>query len=164
MMPVVEYANGQNGHYFMTMNPAEMSLLDKGIFKDWFRTGAAFLALPPGSTVSTGANPVCRFYGKPEAGLDSHFYSASPKECDEVVQRFSSSWILETAEAFDVFLPDPISGACSGGSGPLYRVFNDRADANHRYLTSLDAVQMMLANGWIREGYGPNAVVMCVPR
>lgn len=162
--PVVEYYNTLNGHYFMTMNPAETSALDDGTTKGWIRTGAVFLAYPPGSTVLTGKSPVCRFYGKPEAGLDSHFFSASPKECAEVAEQFGYAWTLETNEAFNVFLPGQATGSCDGNSAPLFRVFNSRADANHRYLRTLEAVKQMTASGWIPEGYGPNAVAMCVPQ
>lgn len=167
-IPVIEYVNGVNMHYFMTSNPEEMALLDEGVHKNWYRTGAAFLAFPPGTTVGSGTNPVCRFYGKPEAGLDSHFYSGSPAECEEVVKRFSASWVLETNNAFEAYLPDAISGACPSDSAPVYRVFNNRADANHRYLVSQQAAKSMTSAGWIPkpfipEGYGPDAVALCVP-
>jgi hypothetical protein len=44
---------------------------------------------------------------------------------------------------------------------PVYRVFNGRRDANHRYMTSLATRAAMLAAGGIAEGYGPDAVAMC---
>ena len=48
------------------------------------------------------ASKVCRYYGRPQAGLDSHFYSASASECRGVAQRFPDAWILESAELFDI--------------------------------------------------------------
>lgn len=162
--PVVEYANGSNGHYFMTMSSSEMAMLDRGDFANWTRTGAAFLARENSVTTNSGFDPVCRFYGRPEAGLDSHFYSASVSECAAVVQQFSQAWILESSNVFEVYLPNPTTGACPAATGPVYRVFNDRADVNHRYLTSKNGVQAMVAKGWLPEGYGADSVVMCVPR
>jgi hypothetical protein len=40
-------------------------------------------------------------------------------------------------------------------------VFNKRPDANHRYMTSAVVRAQMEAAGWIREGYGPDATIMC---
>lgn len=159
---VVEYFNGR--HYFMTAEPEEMNALDKQLIKGWLRTGAIFLAYLP-SIQSTPANslPVCRFYGKPEAGLDSHFFSASAIECQAVVDQFSDAWLLETNDAFRARLPDPTVGACPDSTIPLYRAYNNRADANHRYSTSIALIAQMSNAGWIREGYGPDAVAMCVP-
>ena len=46
---------------------------------------------------------------------------------------------------------------------PVYRVWDNRADTNHRYTTSVTVRQQMLAQGWIGEGYGPTQVIMCTP-
>ena len=43
----------------------------------------------------------------------------------------------------------------------MYRVFNNRPGPNHRYTTSVDVRAQMEAAGWVREGYGPDAVIMC---
>ena len=161
--PVVEYANENNGHYFMTMSTSEMAMLDRGDFAHWTRTGAAFLARQGSLAANGSLVPVCRFYGRPEAGLDSHFYSASAAECAAVVQKFSKAWLLESLDVFELYLPDLVTGACPASTGPVYRVFNDRADVNHRYLTSKNGVQSMVAKGWLPEGYGPDSVVMCAP-
>jgi hypothetical protein len=57
----------------------------------------------------------------------------------------------------------PAAGACPAGSTPIYRVFNDRVDANHRYTTDRGVRDQMVARGWIAEGDGPDLVVMCAP-
>ena len=62
---------------------------------------------------------------------------------------------------FQVALPDTTTGACPTGLTPVYRVFNNRADANHRYTTSAVIRAQMEAAGWMREGYGPDAVILC---
>ena len=38
---------------------------------------------------------------------------------------------------------------------------NQRADANHRYTTSIAIRDQMVARGSVAEGYGPNAVALC---
>ena len=52
------------------------------------------------------------------AGIDSHFYSASPDECAFVVERYPLAWQLESLEVFAVALPDASSGACPAGTRP----------------------------------------------
>jgi hypothetical protein len=74
---------------------------------------------------------------------------------------FGGSWLLEASEVFEMDLPDPITGACPAGGVPIYRVFNQRKDANHRYTTSIAIRDQMVARGGVAEGYGPNAVALC---
>lgn len=156
--PVVEYVRWVAGgpHYFMTGHEAEMSKLDASAL--WTRTGGVFMAFPPGSR-RPDTTPVCRFYGLPSAGLDSHFYSASIAECASVAARFAGKWQLETDNAFEVYAPQP-SGACPYQTQPLHRAFNNKTDANHRYFAS----NFLAPQGWTVEGYGADQVVMCLPR
>ncbi|MEP7275523.1 MAG: peptidase S10, partial [Betaproteobacteria bacterium] len=56
------------------------------------------------------------------------------------------------------------TGACPAGTDPVSRVYDNRSDANHRYLLSAQTRAAMQARGWIAEGYGPDAVVMCASR
>lgn len=56
------------------------------------------------------------------------------------------------------------AGACPAGSAPLYRVFDNRSDAHHRYTADRAVRDGMVARGWIAEGYGPDAVAMCIPQ
>ena len=157
----IEFHRAAVDHYFMTSDPVEIAALDAGAFAGWARTGSSFGVQPAGDRSGAGRSPVCRYYGRPEAGLDSHFYSASPAECAAVAALYGNEWQLESGETFVVGLPDAMSGACPAGTTAVYRVFNRRPDANHRYVTSLAARATMLAAGWIAEGYGPDAVAMC---
>lgn len=159
----VEFRRASVDHYFLSSDPAEIAALDAGVFAGWARTGLAFGVQPPGDRTGERRSPVCRFYGRPEAGLDSHFYSASPAECQAVIDRYGADWQLESPEVFVVALPDPATGACPAGTIAVYRVFNGRHDANHRYLTSIALRDAMVASGWIAEGYGLDAVAMCSP-
>ncbi len=58
----------------------------------------------------------------------------------------------------------PGAGACPAGTAPVYRVFSNRADANHRYTTDRATRDQMVGKGWLAEGDGPDLVVMCAPR
>lgn len=153
---VIEYYNAALDHYFVSASPEEIAALDGGRFAGWRRTGLSFNAYLHGGH---GASAVCRFYLPPGYG-DSHFFSASPAECAAVRQRFP----YLTYEAPDVFyidLPDFVTGECTNGGTPVYRLWNQRADSNHRYTTSIAIRNEMLARGYYPEGYGPEAVAMC---
>ena len=103
---------------------------------------------------------------------DTHFFSAFADECEAVARQWPSA-ILETAQAFRVALPERTNGLCmvrasaedpeaSTVTVPIFRAWNGRADANHRYSTSLAEQSEMLRRGWIAEGYGPYGATMCV--
>jgi Repeat of unknown function (DUF5648) len=160
---VVEYYWAAHDHYFITADPAEISALDHSPPGGWVRTGQNFKAWSAANEPLPNASPVCRFYGRPEAGLDSHFYSASPAECQAVIDRFPTAWLYESRNVFEVVLPDPTLGTCPLGTASVYRLYDNRTDVNHRYTTSLTIRAMMIAAGWIPEGYGPQGVAMCVP-
>ncbi len=156
--PVVEYFNVSLGHFFLSANPVEIDALDHSPPGGWVRTGLGFHAF---ATPPLGAMPVCRFYVPPGLG-DSHYFSASPAECAAVKAIFPTL-IFETDDAFTVDLPGPITGSCPAGSTPVYRLWNARADTNHRYTTSAAVRDQMLAGGYVAEGYGPDNVAMCAP-
>ncbi|MFO1314947.1 MAG: hypothetical protein U1F58_05040 [Burkholderiales bacterium] len=161
LVDVVEFHHAGFDHYFMTANPTEIAKLDDGTFKGWLRTGYGFKAYAIGSSPGPATNPVCRYYGLPSAGLDSHFYSASAVECYQVYKLFGHAWQHESDNVFQIDLPDTLTGLCPVGTIAIYRVYNNKADVNHRYATSLVVRAQMEAAGWIREGYGPNATIMC---
>jgi hypothetical protein len=165
--PVVEYYDGNLSHFFITAYPAEMAKLDAEQ-SGWLRTGGVFLAYGADpATRPSDTVPVCRFYGLPQAGLDSHFFSASAQECAEVTLRFGNAWLLETDDAFGILLPDMQTGSCPPGTLEVHRLYNNRPDANHRYgvapLYLLSPPYFAATGPWIPEGYGPDAVVMCAP-
>lgn len=157
----VEYFNAPNGHYFTTAEPIEISLLDSGHFSGWQRTGERLVVLKTGSTASHFAG-VCRFYGRPEASLDTHFYSAMQQECDDLIGQGGSAWILETVDAYRVFPVDLATGACPINLIGAHRAWNGKPDVNHRYTTSAAVLATMVSSGWIAEGAGPDIVVWCV--
>jgi hypothetical protein len=145
----VEYYHAGLDHYFLTADEAEAAALDAGTITGWTRTGATFRVLAPPQAVP-GVRPVCRYYGLPSAGLDTHFFSTDPVECAGIAQRWPEKWLLESASAFSVVGPRE-SGSCPGVE-PVVRYFNGRYDVNHRYVVGDAAQKSMAAKGWIREG------------
>jgi mono/diheme cytochrome c family protein len=156
---VIEYYDASQDHYFISSLQPDINALDSGHFPGWVRTGLTFKAYPQ---ANMGASPVCRFYIPPIDG-DSHFYSASPAECAAVQARFPV-FVLESSNVMYIDLPDPTTGACPTADIPVYRVWDNRGDTNHRYMTSLAIRAQMVAKGWIAEGNGPDLVVMCAPQ
>jgi hypothetical protein len=161
----VEYYNPALDHYFMSALQPDIDALDTQRIPGWRRTGFSFKVFPSQASGGAGASPVCRFYIPPEHG-NSHFFSASPAECATVLQKIGtdpnfSGYIYETPNAFYIALPDTTTGACPAGMIPVYRLWNHRADSNHRYTTDLAIKAQMIAAGYIAEGYGPDPVDMC---
>jgi hypothetical protein len=152
----VEFYDVARDHYFVSSDPAEIAALDSGTHPGWARTGKSFGVFAPGKSGGVGA-PVCRFYGSPAAGLDSHFYTANAAECAALPGLFGGSWTLETSEAFDVRLPNA-EAQCEGGFSPVYRFWNRRTDSNHRYTTDPSVAAQMRNRGWAEE-----VVSMCSP-
>lgn len=164
MTEAVEFRHAAFDHYFVTSIPKEISDLDTGVHTGWARTGQKFWVIVPGGDVA-GSASVCRFYGLPEAGLDSHFFSASVQECGEVKQKFATSWKFEADEVFKAFLPDTQTGSCPAGTKSVYRLWNNRRDSNHRYTVDLGIFNQMKSQGYVAEGYGNPAlpVALCSP-
>ncbi len=164
---VVEYYDAVRDHYFISSLQPDIDALDLRRIPGWTRTGQSFAAYATQESGGPGAQPVCRFYIPPEDG-DSHFLSASIAECAAVLQltQFNpaySGYVYETPSAFFIALPNLSSGACPLATIPVYRLWNHRADSNHRYTTDPATKAQMIAQGYVPEGYGTDAVAMCAP-
>jgi hypothetical protein len=170
LVGIHEYHNAAVNAFFVTGSQPDVEALESGRIVGWKRTQPAeiFMALEsPGYYGRGGApKPVCRYFIPPH----SHFLSASKAECDAVGTQ-NPDYVLETSAAFYVWLPNAATGECASvlpkAGGPLfrpvYRLWNARADTNHRFTTSLAVRAEMIARGWISEGYGPLGVAMCAP-
>jgi Domain of unknown function (DUF5666) len=145
---VVEYRNTLLGHFFVTASAAEIAMLDAGAFNGaWQRTGESFK--------TGGTQAVCRFYGMPPRGPNSHFFTASATECEQVMGNYSA-WTFED-HAFAV--TPATNGQCPAGLIPVHRFYNNPTladDMNHRFTTTVAAFNATIALGWMHEG-----VVMC---
>ena len=154
---VIEFYHAGLDHYFITWVAAEIANLDSGKTKGWVRTGQSFKTY---TAAQTGTSPVCRFYIPPALG-DSHFFGRGTAECDSTGQK-NPSFVLESPDFMQMFLPT--LGNCPANTVQVYRVFSNRADANHRYMIDKTIRDQMAAKGWLIEGDGPDSVVMCAPQ
>ena len=157
---VVEYFNASLAQYFSTLIDEEIAKLDAGVFKGWRQSIGAFAAYANSATAPSDTVPVCRFWNSMSS---AHFYFASKDECDAVQALYPETWVLETTSAFWVYLPDTSTGACGADQVPIYRMYNNSASPGHRYITDRRLRDWMVGAGWIAEGYGREAVMMCAP-
>ncbi|MFO1282162.1 MAG: hypothetical protein U1F51_06760 [Burkholderiales bacterium] len=153
-----EFHHAAFDHYFVTAQPAEVDVLDRGVIPGWTRTGHYALVETPDGLQKMA---VCRFFGTGFAPKSSHFYTPYVNECD--LLKADPIWVYEGV-AFAWRLPDA-NGRCDLGRRPLYRVYNNAAGGapNHRYTTNLSIVDAMQASGWVYEGDGRTLVFACVP-
>ncbi len=155
----VEFYNAVLDHYFLSALAPDIDALDSGRLAGWARTARSFRVYPTQASGGASVSGVCRIYIPPGRG-DSHFFSASAQECSDTLAKFPFM-LLETSAAFFVALPNLASGACPPGTIPVYRVWNNRADSNHRYMIDRVLRDAMVAAGGIAEGYGPDQVILC---
>jgi hypothetical protein len=161
---VSEYTSDSLDRHFFTPYAGEIAALNAGSIAGWHWIGRDF---PNeyyttfggyGRSVEVMSHPVCRFYLPPPDA--SHFFTASQEECAEVQVRFPQ-FVLETDRMFYAGLPDPGTGACAPGLGPLYRLWNPTSN-HHWFMADLAVRQRAIALGYLPEGYGPDGVGMCV--
>jgi hypothetical protein len=150
---VIEFYNELLGHYFVAASGAEVDLILSGAAgPGWSPTGLGFKAysrIPPDAF--SAVTPVCRFYGRPAGGPNSHFFTASPEEC-ELVKR-SGGWYYEGIGFFA--RSQSSTGDCPDGFLQVLRAYNlgfPRNDSNHRYTTSDSTWREMQRHGWALEG------------
>ena len=158
IISAIEFYNAALDHYFFTFVASEVAILDAGIaIRGWVRTGQSFNVYP---IAQANTSPVCRFYIPPGKG-DSHFFGRGIVECDATAQQ-NPSFILEDPAFMHMYLP--VAGVCPVNTTEVFRVFDNRPDANHRYMTDKSVRDAMVAKGWLVEGDGPDHVVMCAPQ
>ncbi|MEO8137294.1 MAG: S8 family peptidase [Betaproteobacteria bacterium] len=145
---VYEFKNTVLNHYFRTAAGEEARAVETGAAGvGWYDTLDYYYAW---ASQAFGTVPVCRFYGTPGRGPNSHFYTANANECQIVKQ--DPGWTYEGI----AFYAAPVTAqGCPGGTRPVLRSYNNRAalnDTNHRFTTSAATQQAMIAQGWISEG------------
>lgn len=55
--------------------------------------------------------------------------------------------MLESGDVFEMRMPDQATGQCSVGFAPVYRLWNNRTDSNHRFTTDVDVMRQMWGKG-----------------
>ena len=154
----VEFYNVSLNHYFVTAEVAEATAIDNGSAgPGWVRTGFSYNVFGAAQVAGLKAgvtNPVCRFYGTPGVGPNSHFYTADDAEC--IIVKRDPGWFYE---GIAYHIQQPQFGNCPAGTQPIYRAYNLRAqanDSNHRFITNPATFLAMGDQGWSMEG-----LVMC---
>jgi len=158
---VIEYFNASLNHFFIAAaSQPDVPALDSGAIPGWTRTGRTFNAY---AASQSGLAGVCRFYIPPAKG-NSHFYSVSAAECNAIYAAATNpahpghatyvGFVYETGAAFVV--DKPVDNTCPPTRVPVWRLWNQRFDTNHRYVTTLQLRSQMLAQGFVDEG-----IVMC---
>ncbi len=155
---VVEFYIASLDQYFMTADSTQLALIEAspeaGLSRTgfWFKTG--------------GSTPVCRFYGSPSPGPNTHFYTAQQSDCDllrDIEARTPATQPRLNFEGYDFATTPPTNGACPANLQPIYRAYNNGhlrgIDGNHRFSADRSAIAAVVARGWVDEG-----VVMCAPR
>lgn len=152
-------------HFFLTATQAETNLLLDNPDWGWMPTGHGFVAHPADST-DAGVHPVCRFYGDPFIGPNSHFFTASPVECQWLIDLERQTppgepaWRLEGL-AFAIARPTPGGNCPEDAPFPIWRAYNGhvgeiidgiRRDANHRYASDPRVFSEEASQGWQIEG------------
>lgn len=153
----LEFYNTTLKHYFMAAGRDEIANIRGGSAgPSWVETGQSFKVfsqLP--SDTFTDIAPVCRFYGVPLGGPNSHFFTASFPECETV--RRNGGWFYEGIGFY--IMPVQSNGQCPAGYLSVNRAYNmgfPRNDSNHRFTTSDSTIRQMGDAGWGVEG-----TVMC---
>ncbi len=151
-MDVVEYYNASLDHYFMTADGNEISVLDAGVISGWARTGYVFKAW---NMENVRGRPVCRYYGTPGVGPNTHFYSVLANEC--AILANDPIW---TFEGNVMKTEVPANWTCPAADMMVVRMYNNGKGgvANHRYTITPDVINEMVVQGWTVEG-----PVMCTP-
>jgi fermentation-respiration switch protein FrsA (DUF1100 family) len=150
---VVEFYNEVVGHYFMTANSGEAEfVLSGGAGPGWRLTGLSFKAFTRAFPFAAApVSPVCRFYSPPPAGPNSHFFTASPDECE-----FLKRVVGWQYEGIGFHATPPLAtGRCPDGYLQVLRAYNQgfpRNDSNHRFTTSDSTWREMQRHGWALEG------------
>lgn len=150
---VVEFHNEILDHYFIAASGFEVDrILSGAAGPGWRLTGQSFNAFSRIPVVPvTRVAPVCRFYGAAAGGPNSHFFTASPDEC-EAVKR-AGGWYYEGIGFFAE--PQGPDGRCPAGYLQVRRAYNQgwpRNDSNHRFTTSDSTWREMARHGWALEG------------
>jgi len=147
--PVVEFFNQGTGHYFATVNAAEIADIEAGkAGPGWVRTGMNLYEYrAPLFGLCSACVPVSRFYAP---GPNSHFFTLDPVEA-ESLKKPGTGWIFEGI----AFFADPPDANASCYGTPIHRLYNNRFafnDSNHRFVADDAERARMVAAGWIDEG------------
>ncbi|CAB1276072.1 Peptidase S8 and S53 subtilisin kexin sedolisin [Candidatus Nitrosacidococcus tergens] len=155
---IYEFYNSSSNDYLLATSKAQMAAINRGeAGSNWQLTGNLFYAW---SGATNGAQPVCQFYNQ---GANSYFYTVNSGDCNYLQSLNPTNAVADdqwTYEGIAFYALSPTNGACASNSDPIYQLYNNQAatnNPNHRFVTSLEAYNSMIAQGWLGEG-----ITMCV--
>jgi hypothetical protein len=155
----IEFVN-DTGAYRNTVGPKDATALAAGAYgAGWRASGDLWRVwMAP----AAGRVPVCRLVLGAYGSLASPLYTPYMSEC-AAPKSTSSPWTFDGV-AFFVALPDA-AGRCGAGTEPLYRLYDGSVQGlpQHRYTPSADTRDALVAQGWVAEGLGSDAVFACTP-
>ena len=147
-VPISEFRNRVLDHYILSDRFESGAIAAGAAGPGWESTREGFTTIAPG--ICTGSQAVFRFYAP---SVKSHLYTMDPVECGHL-RKPGTGWIHEGI-AFGAW--KPVDGECPQGKRPVWGIFNNRADPNHRYLANPSRLSEDLLRGWVYEG-----VAFCV--
>jgi len=151
---VIEFYNSKLDDYFITADTAEITAIDNGSAgAGWVKTGYSF-------ETGLGTTPVCRF-----SGFRTHLYTIDAQACEYwKTYQGKNSWHYE---GIAFYTTPPTNQTCPSNTIPVYRAYYNKRNtypnrtsniiSHQRIISSLTAIQEVVARGWTNEG-----VVMCV--
>ena len=153
---IYEFYNSSSHDYLLATSKAQMAAINRGeAGPNWQLTGNLFYAW---SGATNGAQSVCQFYNQ---GANSYFYTVNSGDCNYLQSLNPTNAVandLWTYEGISFYALSPVNGTCPNSSDPIYQVYNlIQGRVNHRFATSLEEYNSMIAQGWLGEG-----ITMCV--
>ena len=144
-MAISEYRNRVLDHYILSTAGEGLAIAAGFAGPGWEATREGFDTVAPNFCARSTA--VHRLYGP---SVNSHLYTLDPAECGRL-RGPGMGWIYEGV-AFGAW--SATDGECPGGKRAVWRLFNNRADPNYRYVLSdkLALVSEMGLRGWTFQG------------
>ena len=155
---VVEYYRADLDHYFITAEPAEIAYIDT-VLRALPAHRPVFLRVPVAALravrLAAGVPVLCD--AASSIRISSRRARRNACSCSRTGR---ASGLSKRRHPFYIQVPDA-NGNCPADTLPVYRFFNNRNDANHRYTVDLSVRRAMLNRGWVPEGNGKDAVAFC---
>jgi hypothetical protein len=158
----VEFRCSVADRYLMTADATVVAALDAGCIPGWTRTGPSLEVFAATAHVATTHVDVCGAPGHTRGSAAAQI-DVRALVCDASVRRLPNVWPQGDVGIPAEAVPNAADGNCRVGTIPVFGLFSQRADLNHRYTASLATRDQMRALGWSADGAGPLGVAMCAP-
>src|SRR5450631_611788 len=161
-MIAVEFHCRSADRYLMTADATAIAALDTGCIPGWMRTGEMLNVFAATAHIDSTHADMCSTSGHGRGNVSTQIDTRS-FACGATAGRLPNIWPQGSGDAPAAALPNGSDGSCGAGTVPVYGLFDNRPDLNHRYTASLATRDELRAIGWSAEGLGPLGVAMCAP-